>query len=56
MDFIGVINPNSLVIYKFILITIDYFTIWLDVMPCKNANQETVIEIIKRIITHFGIP
>jgi len=25
-------------------------------MPCKNADQEVVIEMIKRIITRFGIP
>jgi len=33
-----------------------YFTRWLETMPCRNANQEAVIEMIKRIITHFGIP
>jgi len=56
LDFIGVINPNSLASHKFILTTIDYFTRWSKVMPCKSVDQEAMIEMIKRIITHFGIP
>ena len=56
LNFIGVINPNSLVGHKFILTTISCFTRWLEAMPCKNADQEAVIDMIKRIITHFGIP
>jgi len=55
MDFIGVINPNSSVGHKFILTTTYYFTRWLEAMPCNNADQEIMIEMIKRIITHFGI-
>jgi len=56
MDFIGVINPNSSASHKFILTAIDYFTIWLEVIPCKNVDQEAMMEMIKRIITRFGIP
>jgi len=56
VDFIGVINQNSSVGHKFILIVTDYFTIWSKVMPCRNVDQEIVIEMIKRIITCFGIP
>jgi len=55
MDFIGVLNPNSSVAHKFILTTIDYFTRWLEDMPCNNVDQEVVIEMIKRIITFFRI-
>jgi len=54
--FIGVINPNSSVGHKFILTAIDYFTRWSEATPCKSANQEIVIEMIKRLITHFDIP
>jgi len=56
MEFIGVINPNSLIGHKFILTTIDYFTRWSEAMSYKNADQEIMIEMIKRIITSFGIP
>jgi len=53
--FIGIINPNSLAGHKFILTTIDYFTIWSEAMPCKIVDQEVVMHMIKRLITHFGI-
>jgi len=56
MDFINVMNPNSSACHKFILTVIDYFTRWLEAMPCKNTDQEVMIEMIKRIITLFGIP
>ena len=56
MDFIGVINSNSLAKNKFILTATNYFTIWLEAMPCKNVDQETMIEMIKKIISLFGIP
>jgi len=56
LDFIGVINPNSSVGHKFILTITNYFTRWLEAMQCKNVDQEAMIVMIKRIITHFGIP
>lgn len=56
LDFIGVISPNSSMDHKFILTATNYLTRWLEVMPCKNAYQEVVIDMIKRIITHIGIP
>ena len=56
LDFIGVINPNSFMGHNFILTTTNYFTRWSEAIPCKNADHEVVIEMIKRMITHFGIP
>jgi len=56
LDFIGVMNPNSSTGHNFILTTIDYFTIWAKAMPCKNVDQEAMIEMIKKIITCFIIP
>lgn len=56
LDFIGVINPNSLAGQKFIFTATYYFTRWSEAMPCKNEDQEAVIEMIKRIITQFDIP
>jgi len=55
LDFTGVINPNSSVGHKFILIAIDYFTRCSKAIPCKNVDQESVMEMIKRIISHFCI-
>lgn len=55
IDSIGVINHNSSMSHNFILTITNYFTRWWEVMPCKNANQEAVIEMIMRIITCFGI-
>ena len=56
MDLISVINSNSSIGHKFILTATNYFTRWSKPIPCKNAYQKAVIEIIKRIITCFGIP
>lgn len=42
--------------HKFILNATYYFIRWLEAMPCKIPYQEVVIEMIKRIITRFGIP
>lgn len=56
IDFISIINLKSSMGHKFILTTIDYFIRWSKAMPCKNADQEVIIKIIKIIITHFGIP
>lgn len=56
LDFIGVMNPNSSIGYKFILTITDYFTRWSEAIPCKIADQEVVIKMIRRLITYFGIP
>lgn len=56
MDFIGVINLNSSIGHKFILIAIDYFTTWVEAEDVKEANQKVVIRFIERIITRYGIP
>lgn len=56
LDFISVINTNFSIGHKFILTITNYFTRWFKVMPCKNTDQEVVIEMVKRLITCFGIP
>lgn len=38
------------------MIATDYFTRWSEAIACKNVDQEVVIDMTKRLITHFGIP
>jgi len=56
LDFIGVINPNSSFGHKFIIITIDFFTKWVEVEVVKEANLKTVLKFIEKLITRYGIP
>ena len=37
LDFIGPINPPSSIGKIFILITTDYFTKWIEVVPLRHA-------------------
>lgn len=42
---------------KYILVGIDYFVKWIEVIPLVNANQEAAINFIqKHIIYRFAIP
>ena len=57
MELIRKINPASLKRHNFILVTIDYFTKWVEAIPLKKAEQMDVIQFIKEKIIHrFGIP
>ena len=57
LDLIGEIRPASSKGQKYILVGIDYFTKWIEVIPLVNVDQENVIEFIqKHIIYRFGIP
>jgi hypothetical protein len=40
LDFIGLANPPSSLDHVFILIVIDYFTKWEEVVSLKNAKNE----------------
>jgi transposase InsO family protein len=56
-DFIGQIHPSSSKGHHFVLVTIDHFTKWTDVVPLKNMTHKEVMEFIMEHITHrFGIP
>jgi hypothetical protein len=37
LDFIGQIHPASSKGHRFVLVTTDYFTKWMEVVPLKNA-------------------
>ena len=57
MDLIGKIYQASSKGYNFILVAIDYFIKWVEVIPLKKAEQKDVIQFIKEQIIHiFGIP
>lgn len=57
LDVIGEIRPTSSKQQKFILVGIDYFTKWVEVVPLVKVDQETVIEFVqKHIVYRFGIP
>lgn len=57
LDIIGEIRSASSKQHKFILVGIDYFTKWVEVIPLVKVDQEEVIEFIqKHIVYRFGIP
>ena len=57
LDVIDEIRPASSNQQNFILVGIDYFTKWIEVIPLVKVDQEAVIEFIqKHIIYRFGFP
>jgi hypothetical protein len=57
LDFIGQIHPPSSKGHRFVLVAMDYFTKWTEVVPLKNMTHKEVIEFIMEYIIHrFGIP
>jgi transposase InsO family protein len=57
LDFVGEIHPSSSKGHRFVLVTIDYFTKWAEVVALKNMTHREVIGFITEHIIHrFGIP
>jgi hypothetical protein len=57
LDFVGQIHPASSKGHQFMLVAMDYFTKWTEVVPLKNMTHREVIHIIsEHIIDRFGIP
>eukprot|EP00253_Pinus_taeda_P018338 PITA_18338 len=57
LDFIGEIHPSSSAQHKWILTATDYFTKWIEVVPCRQANDSTIIQFLKRnTLFRFGCP
>jgi len=57
LDVIGEIKPKSSRGHKFILVGIDYFTKWIEVIPLPEVTQNVVIDFVQKHIIHrFGIP
>ena len=50
-------NSPSSKRHKYILVVVDYFTKWVEVVPLKDVTQKEIISFIKEKIIHrFGIP
>jgi hypothetical protein len=57
LDFAGQIHLASSKGHRFVLVTTDYFTNWMEVVPLKNVTHREVIHFISEHIVHrFGIP
>eukprot|EP00253_Pinus_taeda_P020495 PITA_20495 len=57
LDFIGEIHPSSLGQHKWILTAIDYFTKWIEAIPCRQTNDSTIIQFLEsNILSRFGCP
>ena len=54
---IGMIEPKASNGYRFILISIDYFTKWVKAASYANVTRQVVTKFIKKeIICHYGVP
>lgn len=54
---VGEIHPASSKQQRYILVGIDYFTMWIEAIPLVKVDQEEIIDFIqKHIIYRFGIP
>jgi hypothetical protein len=57
LHFIGQIHPASSKGHHFVLVTVDYFTKWTEVVLLKNMTHKEIIHLISEHIIHrFGIP
>eukprot|EP00253_Pinus_taeda_P034932 PITA_34932 len=56
-DFIGEIHPSSSGQHRWILTAIDYFTKWIEAIPCRQANDSIIIQFLEtNILSRFGSP
>jgi len=57
IDVIGAIEPKSSNGHRFILVTIDYFTKWVEAASYANVTRKVVTKFIKReLICRYGLP
>eukprot|EP00253_Pinus_taeda_P004884 PITA_04884 len=57
LNFIGEIHPSSSGQHKWILTATDYFTKWIEAIPCIQANESTIIQFLEsNILSRFGCP
>jgi hypothetical protein len=57
LDFIREIHPRSSKGHQFILVAMDYFTMWTDAVPLRNMTHRKVISFVQEhIIYWFGVP
>eukprot|EP00253_Pinus_taeda_P018245 PITA_18245 len=57
LDFVGEIHPSSSGEHKWILTATDYFTKWIEAIPCRQDNDSTIIQFLEsNIMSRFGCP
>jgi hypothetical protein len=57
LNFVGQIHPSSSKGHRFVLVAMDYFTKWTEVVPLKNMTHKEIIHfILEHIVHRFGIP
>jgi IS30 family transposase len=57
LDFIGEVHPSLSKGHRFVLVAIDYFTMWTEVVHLRNMTHREVISFVQKyILHHFGIP
>nr|KYP43117.1 Gypsy retrotransposon integrase-like protein 1 [Cajanus cajan] len=57
IDIIGQIHPPSSKNHRYIIITIYYFTKWVEAIPLKEVYQKEILDFIEdHIIVWFGVP
>ena len=57
LDFIGEIHPSSFGHHKWILTATDYFTKWIKAIPCRQANDSTIMQFLEtNILSRFSCP
>ncbi|XP_060200735.1 uncharacterized protein LOC132629003 [Lycium barbarum] len=57
IDVIGPIEPKASNGHRFILVAIDYFTKWVEVVTFKSVTKKAVVDFVhSNIICRFGIP
>ncbi|XP_070023126.1 uncharacterized protein [Nicotiana sylvestris] len=57
MDVIGPIEPKASNEHKFILVSIVYFTKWVEAITLKSVTKKDVVDFVhSNLICHFGIP
>ena len=57
LDFIGEIHPPYSSQHRWILTATDYFTKWIEAIPCRQANDSVIIKLIDtNILSRFACP
>jgi hypothetical protein len=54
IDIMGVL-PRALGGFRFLFVTIDTFTKWMEFMPLVNITQDAVVKFLQNIIYRFGV-
>jgi hypothetical protein len=55
IDIVGIL-PRAPGGFRFLFISIDTFTKWMEAMPVVNIMQEAAVKFLQSIIYRFGVP